>query len=161
MNRSHSKGFTLLELLLAMAIGTALTMVAAMYLRGIEDRSTATADRTEFALKRARLVQQLEDDLLNLSPETFTILATGATWQTSSPKKFCTYAFEADKKRLHRFFTDGDGAASAVEMTARTVLLDGVEEFSIGTLDTGSAPSYVISIRFSGETAKTRILLAP
>ena len=160
MKHAHFKGFTLLEFLLAMALGVALIASLAAHLHRSGSRFAASADRVEFALMRARLVQLLEGDLINADQESLTTLPSGASWSLRGGTKYCAYIFEGGSRRLHRILSANKKDVTDCAISERTALVNGVEEFSIGYLDDDEAV-YVLDIRFSGEPSKFTILFAP
>ncbi|MDR1436465.1 MAG: hypothetical protein LBI39_04685 [Puniceicoccales bacterium] len=160
MGRRSASAFTLLELLLAIALATTLLTTLAKHLTENGERFDGVAKGTEMALGRAKLLHRIGDDLLGADPATFQSSATGARWEAAWPLVRCAYIFRSSDGSIHRLVGDMAIDHNDIELSGSSLLLGGVAEFSIVRLSSSQEKSaYAVTVRFSGERNATTISL--
>jgi prepilin-type N-terminal cleavage/methylation domain-containing protein len=162
VDKRDAKGFTLLEFLLSLSLLLLLVTAASSFFRHGEGRLDGTVVRTEFALIRAKLIHQLEDDLLRGSGDDFLQLPNGAIWNLSAPTlplSRCAYLFDGSTGRLYRFLLGEGDAIPEENFSERNVLIENVEEFSLSFHggDGGIGGNYVLRLRLRGESSTASI----
>jgi prepilin-type N-terminal cleavage/methylation domain-containing protein len=147
---SFSRGFTLLEIVVAMAILSFLVTILGKFSHRAVERVINDQESVEYRLQCGRLIRSLEDDLRFMPPaEVVASSANVYSWM----KHFdddgietpvgCTYALDAQGD-VHRVLLHGNQEFSPAMLSRETVVARGVGELSIVQT---SAPDAHMDIR--------------
>jgi prepilin-type N-terminal cleavage/methylation domain-containing protein len=136
--RSH--GFSLLEFLLTLSLLGSFLALTQRFLLVAVGSAVREVVLVENALTRARLLRFLEEDLERIPAEWVLEQGPGSyRWKTEMGERI--YFLDRSTRRLHRRLEEGNFAD-------RTVLLDGVEEFSLRT----GEGEWLVRLRLGGES---------
>ncbi|MDR0679153.1 MAG: hypothetical protein LBF24_02810 [Puniceicoccales bacterium] len=158
VERSRSVGFTLLEFLLALSLFVAAITTATSVFRRTGERFDGIARETVWALERARLIRQLEDDLLAVAADSVSQLPDGVLWDRKRLPFRCAYRLDRQSGRLHRLPLGLEDTATEAILDGRTVFLEDVAEFS---LSRRKDEKFILLLRFSGENFTSLVPLGP
>jgi hypothetical protein len=156
-------GFTLLEFLLALGIFMALTGIVVHFLRRGTSQIFRGMALAEATLARDKLLQWLESDLESVIADEIHSFPDGAFWELPAPNGdteiLCVYLL--DSGRLHRKLLPADAPIPPRDLSIESVLLEGVEEFSLAPSSDfeGSSRAPLLILRMRGEPAAIRSYL--
>jgi type II secretory pathway pseudopilin PulG len=131
MTSSRTRGFTLLELLLALGATAALLVLAAGAVRDADAARARTAARAETLARTEQALQVLRDDLATSDAEAIAVAGKGAATTVQLARRepvpaVVTWGLE-DGALVRRERLGRDGAGPA----ARDVVLDGVDALRV------------------------------
>ncbi|MDR0727756.1 MAG: type II secretion system GspH family protein [Puniceicoccales bacterium] len=155
---SFRRGFTLLEILVAMAILSVLVTILGKFFHRAVTKVVSDQESIEYQLQCGRLVRLLEDDLRFMPPaEVANSSANVYSWVKCSddtgievPTR-CVYALDAEGN-VHRVLLWENQTFDLVLLSPENVVASGIGELSIVQT---AAPDARIDIRITNH-AKTR-----
>ncbi|MDR1456637.1 MAG: prepilin-type N-terminal cleavage/methylation domain-containing protein [Puniceicoccales bacterium] len=142
---SFKKGFTLLEIVVAMAIFSTLITIVGKFFHYTMERVVSRQESSECQLQRGRLIRLLERDLRYMLPGEITNLSDNVySWikyyndsGIEGPVR-CIYVLDISGN-VHRILLHENQAFSHAMLSPTTVIASGIGALSIGqTLDGGT-----------------------
>lgn len=136
MKFSQNRGFTLLELLLSLAIFTAMGFFLNRFLLRISDQSQRGLIVTQNSYCRSKIVRQIEMDIEGKNADHFTSMgANGFRWEISAAddsdgEKYCVYYFKSKAKKLYRFQLETAEIPEGNSLAECHLLATGIDFFS-------------------------------
>ncbi|MDR2341187.1 MAG: type II secretion system GspH family protein [Puniceicoccales bacterium] len=134
---SFRKGFTLLEIIVAMAILSGLITILGKFSRQAIKKVVGNQENLESQLQSSRIVRLLEDDLRFMPPSEVDTVSSGVySWVkyfddegTETPTR-CVYALDG-QGNIHRILLPSHQSFDISMLTKKTIITNGIGKFLI------------------------------